>query len=89
MADKHRHMDARDVTVSAGSAVAVSPSNDTPLTQVTRGLYVGGAGTVRVTLDRDSSSVDFVGVVAGSVLPIRVKQVHATGTDATNIVALY
>ncbi len=84
-----KHADSRDVTVSAGSAEAVTPDNDTDLTAVTRGLYVGGAGNVRVILDRDSSTVDFVGVVAGSVLPLRIKRVHATGTTATSIVALY
>lgn len=89
MAIDHRHMDRRDATVSSGSAAAVTPNDNADLSAVTRGLYVGGAGTVRVTLERDSSSVDIVGAVAGSVLPLRVKKVHSTGTTATSLVALY
>jgi hypothetical protein len=34
-------------------------------------------------------TVTFVGVAAGSVLPIRVARVNSTNTTATNIVALY
>lgn len=89
MADlNQRHMD-RDRTVSAGSATAVTPHDSNDLAAVTRGLYVGGAGTVRVMLERDSVSVDFVGVLAGSVLPLRVGRVLNTGTTASSIVALY
>lgn len=55
-----------------------------------RGLYVGAAGNVavRTSLNED---VTFVGVAAGSVLPIRVRRVLSSGTTvaASAILVLY
>lgn len=49
-------------------------------------LYVGGTGNVAVeTVGGDQ--VTFVGVVAGSWMPVKVNKVLATGTDATDILA--
>lgn len=79
----------RDYTAAAGAAEAVTPNDGTDLPRGCRALYVGGSGTVVLIFDKDTSSVSLVGVVAGSVLPVRVKRVLATGTTATNIVALY
>lgn len=66
------------------AAVTVAPG-DLPLIP-TRALYVGGAGNVTVTM-AGGASVEFVGVPAGSILPIRVDRV--TAATATGIVALY
>jgi hypothetical protein len=73
----------------ASNAVAVTPSDSTDLTYTTRALYVGGAGTVVVNMNSTGSSISFVAVAAGSILPIRVDRVRATGTTATSIVALF
>lgn len=69
-------------------AVAVTPSNTTDLTNVTRALYIGGAGDVTVDMP-DGSTVLFANALAGTILPIRVKRVRSTGTAATGIVALF
>lgn len=69
-------------------AAAVTPSDTTDLTITTRYLFVGGAGTLTVDMS-NGATVLFTGVLAGSVLPIRVNRVRATGTTATNIVALW
>jgi hypothetical protein len=76
-----------DATVSAYDASAVTPADDGAL-RVTRALYVGGAGNVKVDMAL-GNTVTFVGVVAGSILPIQVSRVYNTDTTATNIVALY
>ena len=73
----------------AASAVAVTPSDSTELTYVARALYIGVGGNVAVKLRDDSTAVVLVGVAEGSVLPLQVKQVMATDTTATNIVALW
>lgn len=83
-----RHID-RDPTSSAGSGVAVTPNDNTDLTNTTRAIYIGGAGNLAVILDRDTSAVTFLAVSAGAVLPIRVRRVMSTGTTATNILALH
>ncbi len=69
-------------------AAAVTPSDSTDLGFCGRALYVGGAGTVVVDMVESGSSISFVGVPAGTILPIRVKRVRATGTTATSILIL-
>ncbi len=76
------------VQAPATSAFAITPNNSTQLTSVTRAVYVGGAGNLTVLMDNDTSNVTFTGVPAGSILPIRVRLVAATGTTATSIVGL-
>jgi len=71
----------------ASDALAVTPSDVTVFGTRTRGIYIGGGGTLEVKMV-DGTVVTFVGVVAGSVLPIRVTQVRAAST-ATSIVALF
>ena len=71
----------------ANHAETVTPHDTTELTTVARALYVGVAGDVAVLMNDDSTAT-FVGVAAGSFLPIRVKRVNSTNTTATSIVAL-
>lgn len=78
----------RDVTVAAGRAAAVTPSDTLDLERVTRGLYIGASGNVTVVMEIDDTQVTFVGVPAGSILPIRVRRVMSTGTTAGSIVAM-
>lgn len=80
--------DRTDLASPAARAIAVTPDDATALTLVTRGIYVGGAGNLAVTMKADDNDVTYVGVAAGSVLPLRVTHVLSTGTTATNIVAL-
>lgn len=70
------------------NAVAVTPHNTNELSYVSRALYVGTGGDIAVTM-QDSGSVTFVDVPTGTLLPIRVKIVKATGTTASDIVALW
>ena len=80
--------------VFAHDAVAVTKSDtvDIPNTSE-RGccLYIGdiSAGAdVKVTMESGNVAT-FKGVTAGSFLPILVTRVHATGTTADQILALY
>ena len=69
-------------------AVAVTPSDVTDLTYMTRRIYVGGAGDVTVVM-KSGNTITFKAVPTGTVLEVRVSRIKATGTTATNIVALY
>lgn len=71
----------------AQEAYAVTPNNSTNLTQWPAALYVGGTGDVRVDM-ANGGTVTFVNVPDGTFLPILVKKVYVTGTDATDIIAL-
>jgi hypothetical protein len=75
-----------DATVSAHGAVAVTAS-DATIFPTTRSLYVGGSGDLAVRM-ADGMTITFTAVPIG-IAPFQVDQVLATGTTATNIIALY
>lgn len=68
-------------------AVAVTPSDSTMIAQVPRALYIGTGGNVSVRMPR-GNTVTFTSVPGGTILPVRVSRVNATGTTASNIVAI-
>lgn len=74
--------------VFATRAAAVTPGPG-PLTDVTRYLYVGAAGSVTVIMADDASQtpVTFAAVPAGTLLPIAVTAV--TVAAGGGIVALF
>lgn len=70
-------------------AFVVTPADsDFAGSVMARGLYVGGAGNVRVTTVA-GDDVLFSGVAAGTVLPVSVKRVWSTNTTATAIIGGY
>ena len=69
-------------------AAAVTPSDSVTLPTVTRAIYVGQPGDVAVSM-AGGQAVTFQSVPAGSLLPIRVSVVKATGTSAGGILALW
>jgi hypothetical protein len=73
----------------ADQAAAVTPDNDDVFAEPTRFLWVGDGNTELTVTMLDGTTVQFTNVPDGSLLPIRVTQVKATGTDATDIVALW
>lgn len=70
-------------------AVAITPHDTTEIAngQLTRGIYVGGAGNIVAIVG--GNAITFNGCVAGTVLPIRCSRVNSTNTTATNLVALF
>lgn len=68
--------------------VTKSDSNTLNGSEPCRALYVGGSGDVVVTPAGGGADVTFVGVPAGSILPIQATMVK-NATTATNIVALF
>ena len=78
---------AQSLEGPANHGFTVTPSDATPLAETCRALYVGSAGDIAVTM-ASGASLSFVGLGAGTVLPVRVSAVLATGTTASNILAL-
>ena len=76
------------VTQQAIKAVEVDPSVLETLVIPGAVLYIGTGGDVKVdTVSGDA--VTFKNLADGSVLAVQVKKVYNTGTDATDIIALY
>ena len=70
------------------NAAAVTPSDTVDLTDVTRYVWVGGAGNL-VVITLGGQTVTITGIPAGTLLPIRVSRVKATNTTATSVLALW
>lgn len=75
------------LTGPAVEGFSIAPSDQITLNRLTRALYVGGTGDLRVTL-AGGHTVTFRAVPAGTVLPVRASAVLATGTTATDILGL-
>lgn len=72
----------------AFGAFEITPEDDAPLPHVTRAIYIGGEGNLRLTLAH-GQVVTFRAVQPGVMYPIRCKTVHMTDTTASGIVGLY
>ena len=72
----------------AVKGVALPDATTTTPAPGSRAIYVGGAGSLVVTLAGDSSTITFTAVPAGTLLPIRITSISSSST-ATDVVALY
>lgn len=75
-------------TSGARRPFAVVPNDTTELALIPKALYVGGGGSVTVRGVDATTDVVFRNVPAGAVIDVRAQYVRATGTSATDIVAL-
>lgn len=85
--DKFANFPTTPISPARGGEL-VAPSDTTDLPQVSRALYIGQGGDVALTMV-DGHVLTFEAVPGGSLLPIRVSAVAATGTSATGIIALW
>lgn len=72
----------------ASGVEAVTPHDTNELTVVSRALWVGSAGDLAVLMV-DGTTATFVGIPAGTLMPLRVRRVNSTDTTASSIVSLY
>lgn len=70
----------------AQSAVSITKA-DSDLDHPVRSLYVGTTGNVRVTTV-NGHDVVFVGVPAGTLLPVSIKRLWSTSTTAGSFIGL-
>jgi len=75
-------------TAPGYDAAAVTPNDSADLDKPARAIYIGGAGDVKIDTEA-GTTVTFVGLTAGSMLPVRAVRIHATDTTATNLVAIF
>jgi len=71
----------------ASHGFLVTPNDAADLAEITRAIYVGGAGALAVVL-HSGAEVVLQNVAAGTLLPLRARRVKATGTTATAIAGL-
>ena len=71
----------------ASSGFAVVPSDSIDLPETTRAIYVGTAGDIALRM-LTGETLTLANVQPGSLFPLRVTRVLATGTTATGIAGL-
>jgi hypothetical protein len=86
MADQFRNF-APGLESPASNAVLVTPDDNADLTDASRALWIGTAGDLTVTM-LGGQTLTFPNLLGGWH-PIRVTRVHATGTAASGIVAVW
>ena len=86
MIDKKGFSQVKKVGFIGGFTVTPHDVND--LSQPCMALWVGGDGNIKLNTV-DGSTITLKGVTAGTILHIQATKVYATGTTATDIVALY
>jgi hypothetical protein len=78
-----------DIFAASGKAYTIyQASSQTTIGNQGCNLYIGGAGNVKVTTI-GGDIVTFTAPTVGQVLPVQVIKLHATGTSATLIDALW
>lgn len=75
-------------THPAHGGFSITPDDSDELTRITRGIYVGVAGDVKVDF-ANGDTVTFTDLAAGVIHAIAVRKVYSTGTAATNIVGIF
>jgi hypothetical protein len=75
-------------TKSGATGAAPITPNDTTDIATTKGVYVGGSGNLTAIMS-NGDTVTFIGMSAGMIHPLEVTRILATGTTATNLVAVY
>lgn len=80
--------ESEHIFASGKELTEVTPSDSTVLDY--KALYIGGDGSVVVSVDSGVTSVTFAGLLAGTILPVRGDRVMSvgSGTTATSIVAM-
>ncbi len=70
-------------------ALAVTPHDVNALTDIPKALYVGTSGDITMRGKNGAADQIWKNVPSGAILPFRAHYVRATGTTATDILALY
>ncbi|MEZ5770710.1 hypothetical protein LX70_03682 [Defluviimonas denitrificans] len=76
------------LTAPGRDAIAIVPDDLGDLSMMPRALFVGQGGNLTVRM-AGGQDVTFEAVSGGTILPVRVRRVYATGTTASALVALW
>ena len=86
--DLYRHHD-RPISAQSRKGYTITPSDTVDLPTYAKALYIGGPGDVKVILVDDADDAPFVFKNHPiGYCPAQGRRVFATGTTATDIVAL-
>lgn len=78
---------AQSLEAPASHGFDVTPNDSADLVEISRAIYVGTGGAISLVLS-SGAALNLANVANGSILPLRVKAIKATGTSASDIVGL-
>lgn len=87
MADLYAHS-APGLSSPAVDGTMIVPNDSNDLPHVTRAIYIGAAGRISAQL-ASGATIDLEAVPGGTVLPLRVRKILASGTTAGGLVGLW
>lgn len=67
----------------------ITANNSANLAYTTRAIYIGNGGNIQLETVGNNTTVILKNVVAGTILPLRVRKVYANNTTANSIVGMY
>lgn len=70
----------------ARDAFEIAPDDSNDLGKVTKGIYVGTGGDVRIQAVGSDAAVTYSNLPDSSYIAVRVVRVFATGTTATSLI---
>lgn len=85
--DSFYHLSQSSMTPSE-NCFAIIPHDTNELPYLTKGIYIGTTGDLKLLVGSAQEPVIFRNVVAGSVLDVRVRAVLNSGTTAGDLVGL-
>jgi hypothetical protein len=80
-------MTSKFISESAVDGFAITPNDSADMAAVAVQVYVGVAGNMVVDTT-EGTTLTFIGLQAGQILPVKCRRVRATGTTATNLIGL-
>jgi hypothetical protein len=78
----------RSLISPAENAVEIVPGDSAQMPHASRAVYVGQGGDLRVQM-LGGGIVTFRDIPSGTLMPVRISRVFATGTDAAAILGLW
>lgn len=76
-----------DNTAPAEDCFVITPHDTDPLAQIVRGIWVGTGGDLEI-ITPAGTTVVFLNVPSGTLMPVRATHVKDDNTDADDIVGL-
>lgn len=78
---------AQSLEAPASDGFAITPNDGADLSETSRALYIGTGGAISLVL-ASGVALSFANVHGGTILPLRVKAIKATGTNASDMIGL-
>lgn len=82
------HWGGELASAAEAEAAVISDAPADNFSRETNALWVGNTGNIAVVF-AGGGAVTFVGVQAGTILPVRAIRVNATNTTVTDVVGLF